>query len=368
VEFHEPDGRGPKAGLHQDLRLPDERLRLRAHGGRAGARGLCADDRADDADLVVLNTCHIREKAAEKVYSELGRCASSRSARARRPRDPDDRGRRLRRPGRGRGDHPPRAGRRPRVGPQTYHRLPELLARRRGEKVVDTDFPVEDKFDAAAEAARDPRRGVTGLPHRAGGLRQVLHLLRRALYARRRVSRPVAQIVAEASGSPPACARSRCSARTSTPITATGPTAAPGAGPAAAPAGRDPGLARLRYTTSHPRDMDDELIAAHRDLPALMPYLHLPVQSGSDRILKAMNRATARADYLRLDRAHPRRAAGHRAVGRFHRRLPRRDRRGFRGDAASSSRGRLRLGLLVQVFARGPARPAPRCRTRCPRR
>ena len=112
-----------------------------------------------------------------------------------------------------------------------------------------------------------------------------------------------------------------------------------------------PGLARLRYTTSHPRDMDDELIAAHRDLPALMPYLHLPVQSGSDRILKAMNRRHTAADYLRLIERIRAVRAGHRHVGRLHRRLSGRDGCRFRGDDADRAAMSLRLGVLVQIFA-----------------
>ena len=111
-----------------------------------------------------------------------------------------------------------------------------------------------------------------------------------------------------------------------------------------------PGIARLRYTTSHPRDMDDDLIAAHRDLPTLMPYLHLPVQSGSDRILARDEPPPRRAaDYLRLVERLRARAARPRAVRRFHRRLSRRDRRGFRGDAAPRRGGRLRRRLFVQI-------------------
>ena len=127
-----------------------------------------------------------------------------------------------------------------------------------------------------------------------------------------------------------------------------------------------PGLDRIRYTTSHPRDMDDALIAAHAEVEALMPYLHLPVQSGSDRVLKAMNRGHTAEQLSAADRAHPRRAARHRALRRLHRRLPRRARGRLRGDARAGPRGRLRQRLLVQVFApprhagRGHARPGRR--------
>ncbi|MEI9903850.1 MAG: hypothetical protein WDN06_07560 [Asticcacaulis sp.] len=98
-----------------------------------------------------------------------------------------------------------------------------------------------------------------------------------------------------------------------------------------------PGIDRLRYTTSHPNDMADDLIAAHRDLPVVMPYLHLPVQSGSDKILRAMNRKPRPQGLYRADRAHPGGAARPRPVGRFHCRLPRRERQGLRRYARSGA-------------------------------
>ena len=121
-----------------------------------------------------------------------------------------------------------------------------------------------------------------------------------------------------------------------------------------------PGLARLRYTTSHPRDMDDELIAAHRDLPTLMPYLHLPVQSGSDRILKAMNRRHTAADYLRLiERIRAARPdiamSGDFIVG-----FPGETRRRFRGDAGAGPRRSATRRPSRSNIRRAPARPAPR--------
>ena len=153
--------------------------------------GYAPADSPEDADMVILNTCHIREKAAEKVFSELGRLQGPEAGEVRGRRAHDPRRRRLRRPGRGRRD--PRAAPRTSTswsGPQAYHRLPELVAKaaRAGGAALDTDFPVEPKFDflpAVGDAARRQR-----LPHRAGGLRQVLHLLRRALHARRRVFAP----------------------------------------------------------------------------------------------------------------------------------------------------------------------------------
>ncbi len=117
---------------------------------------------------------------------------------------------------------------------------------------------------------------------------------------------------------------------------------------------RSKACARIRYTTSHPRDMGDDLIAAHGDIEKLMPFLHLPVQSGSDRVLAAMNRQHTAEDYLRLVERIRARAARHRAVLGFHRRLSRRKRRGFRSHARAGARGELRAGLLVQI------QPAPR--------
>ena len=245
------------------------------------------------------------------------------------------------------------------IGPQTYHRLPEALrtraARREGRRdrlrhrgqvrASAADRRAPRSWRAASPPSSPCRKAATSsAPSASCPIRAA-----RKSRARSRRSSP------RPSGWPrPACARSRCSARTSMPGTAQGPDGARMGPRASCCSGwrEIPGLARLRYTTSHPRDMDDELIAAHRDLPQLMPYLHLPVQSGSDRILKAMNRRHTAADYLRADRAHPRGAARHRAVGRFHRRLSRRDRRRFRGhDATGARRCGYAQAYLVQIFA-----------------
>ena len=167
-----------------------------------------------DADLVILNTCHIREKAVDKVYSEIGRMRELKDAAQLEGRADADRGRRLRRAGRRRA----KSSAAPTavdlvVGSQNYHRLPSLLARARdGEKIVDTEFPLEDKFDALAQpspqAIAQARR--LGFRHRAGRLRQVLHLLRRALYARRRsLAAGRQRSLPMSNGSPPpACAKS----------------------------------------------------------------------------------------------------------------------------------------------------------------
>ncbi len=264
--------------------------------------GYMLSDNAEEADMVVLNTCHIREKAAEKVYSELGRIKSMKSARQSAGKDTilavagcvaQAEGEEILR-------------RAPQVdlvfGPQAYHRLPELVARatREGGGVVDTDFPVEPKFDSLPEETQIS--GPAAFLSVQEGCDKfctfcVVPYTRGAEY-----SRPVADILAEAK---------RLIAKGVVEITLLGQNvnAYHGEGPD----GRDWGLGRLiralaeadglqriRYTTSHPRDMEDELIAAHRDVPQLMPYLHLPVQSGSDRILNAMNRRHGAEDYLRI--------------------------------------------------------------------
>jgi tRNA-2-methylthio-N6-dimethylallyladenosine synthase len=191
------------------------------------------------------------------------------------------------------------------VGPQTYHRLPDVLTRvRRGEKVVETEYAIEDKFEHLPKLRRAEvaRRGVTAFLTVQEGCDKFCTFCVVPYTRGSEVSRPVAQIVAEAERLADAGVRE---------VTLLGQNvnAWHGEGPDGSEWGLGrllfrlaeiPGLARLRYTTSHPRDMDDDLIAAHRDLGALMPYLHLPVQSGSDRILRAMNRRHTSADYLRL--------------------------------------------------------------------
>ncbi len=266
------------------------------------------------ADLVILNTCHIREKAAEKVYSELGRVRRLKDDAARE-------GRQLRVAVAGcvaQAEGEEIIRRAPVVdlvvGPQNYHRLPALLARAdKGERVVDTDFPADDKFDALpaphGEAIR--RRGLTAFVTVQEGCDKFCTFCVVPYTRGSEFSRPVAGILAEAERLADAGVRE---------ITLIGQNvnAYHGEGPD----GRAwnlsdllyrmaaiPGIARLRYTTSHPRDMGEDLIAAHRDLPALMPQLHLPVQSGADRVLAAMNRRHTCADYLavieRLRRARP---------------------------------------------------------------
>jgi tRNA-2-methylthio-N6-dimethylallyladenosine synthase len=257
----------------------------------------------ESADLILLNTCHIREKAAEKVYSELGRMRRLKI-------DAEKVGRKVKIGVAGcvaqaEGDEMIR--RAPAVdlvvGPQSYQRLPDLLARvADGDRVVETEFDVADKF-AMLEASRPtlttPGRVAAFLTVQEGCDKFCTFCV--VPYTRgAEASRPVAAILAEAT---------RLAGEGVREITLLGQNVNAwhgqgddgrswGLGRLLFRLAEIPGIDRLRYTTSHPRDMDDELIAAHRDLDALMPYLHLPVQSGSDRILAAMNRRHTRADYL----------------------------------------------------------------------
>jgi tRNA-2-methylthio-N6-dimethylallyladenosine synthase len=258
----------------------------------------------DDADLVVLNTCHIRERAVEKVYSELGRMRELKAERRANGHDvtiavagcvAQAEGAEILKRAKGVDLV---------VGPQSYHRLPDLLARAKAGKVVDTEFPVEDKFAHLPAASREKTlaRGPAAFLTVQEGCDKFCTFCVVPYTRGAEISRPVSQIVAEAE---------RLADHGVREITLLGQNvnAFHGAGPDGKDWGlgrllariaKIPGIARLRYTTSHPRDMDEELIAAHRDLKELMPYLHLPVQSGSDRILEAMNRGHTVADYLRL--------------------------------------------------------------------
>jgi tRNA-2-methylthio-N6-dimethylallyladenosine synthase len=264
--------------------------------------GYTLADAPDAADMVILNTCHIREKAADKVYSELGKLRVMKEEKA-------------------------RAGGKMLiavagcvaqaegaeivkrqnavdivVGPQSYHRLPELIARISREKghALDTDFPVEEKFDTLPEEIATS--GPTAFLTVQEGCDKfctfcVVPYTRGAEY-----SRPVRQIEREA------CTLAEQGVREITllgqNVNAYAGEGADGEAWSLAKLIRKlaaiKGIERIRYTTSHPRDMGEDLIAAHRDVEALMPYLHLPVQSGSSRILDAMNRQHTRDDYLRL--------------------------------------------------------------------
>ena len=254
-----------------------------------GAQGMRAAAEGDDADLVVLNTCHIREKAADKAYSEVGRLrredgsrplialagcvAQAEGGEARRRSPLIDIV----------------------VGPQAYHRLPEMVAAAsRGARPVDTDMPAISKFDAfPARRRANPSAFLTVQdgcykfcpfcvgPYTRGAV----------------ISRPAADILAEAHALVDAGAREIVLLGQNVNGWADG---GRGLADLIRALARIAGLERIRYTTSHPADMSDALIAAHGEVDKLMPYLHLPVQSGSNRVLKAMNRSHSAETYLAI--------------------------------------------------------------------
>ena len=257
--------------------------------GAMGSDGYVTTEVIEDADMVLLNTCHIREKASEKLFSDLGRLRPLKAARP---------GLKIGVAGcvaQAEGDEIKR--RMPLVdlvvGPQAYHRLPEML---RGQgKTTDTDFPAENKFDLLPK--RTALRGPSAFLTVQEGCDKFCAFCVVPYTRGSEVSRPVDRILTEAQGLVEKGVRD---------ITLLGQNvnAYHAAGYGLARLIRDlagiDGLQRIRYTTSHPGDMADDLIAAHGDCAKLMPYLHLPVQSGSDRVLKAMNRKHTAAQYLAL--------------------------------------------------------------------
>ena len=257
-----------------------------------------------EADLVVLNTCHIREKASEKVFSELGRLKELRDERRAAGEElmigvagcvAQAEGEEIVR-------------RAPVVdlvfGPQSYHRLPELIARAGKGPVVDTEFPEEDKFEHLPAPAREVtiKRGLTAFLTVQEGCDKFCSFCVVPYTRGAEVSRPVEQVLAEARGLVAAGVMelTLLGQNVNAYHGLDGKGRSVGLGELCFRLAEIPGLERLRYTTSHPLDMSDDLLAAHRDLEKLMPYLHLPVQSGSDRILKAMNRRHDRAAYMNV--------------------------------------------------------------------
>ena len=275
-----------------------------------------------EADMVILNTCHIREKASEKVFSEIGRLRATRAERREAGKDmiiaiagcvAQAEGAEILR-------------RAPEVdivlGPQTYHRLPEMVARAtraraakegmgmshgrpRGAGVLDTEFPTESKFDhlPAPSVSNGPEQNVSAYLAIQEGCDKFCTFCVVPYTRGAEFSRPVAQVVAEARSLVAKGARE---------INLLGQNVNAYHGEAGDGstwclgrlvrhlAERVDGLARIRYTTSHPRDMDDDLIAAHAEVPQLMPFLHLPVQSGSDAVLEAMNRQHTAKHYYEI--------------------------------------------------------------------
>tara|TARA_B100000676_G_C18086389_1_gene855414 strand:- start:3977 stop:5362 length:1386 start_codon:yes stop_codon:yes gene_type:complete len=258
----------------------------------------------DEADMIILNTCHIREKAAEKVYSELGRLRQVQKGRMQ-----TDGGRVLIAVAGcvAQAEGEEIISRAPYVdivlGPQTYHRLPELVGkamREGGRPLIDIDFPAEDKFDHLPEETAT--QGVSAFLTIQEGCDRFCTFCVVPYTRGSEQSRPVEAVLAEAR---------RLVGTGSGEITLLGQNvnAYHGEGPDGSDWGLGrliravaeiDGLHRIRYTTSHPHDMDEDLIRAHRDVDRLMPFLHLPVQSGSDRILAAMNRRHTADEYRSL--------------------------------------------------------------------
>ncbi len=255
-----------------------------------GEQGIVPAPEGEEADLVVLNTCHIREKAAEKVYSDIGRlrredgtspliavagCVAQAEGEEIMKRAPAVS---------------------MVVGPQAYHRLPGMIAEAvEGRRAVDTDMPAETKFDAL------PARRKVGpsafLTVQEGCDKFCTYCV--VPYTRgAEVSRPFADLVNEAKRLVDAGARELTLLGQN--VNAWRDESNRGLEKLIEALAVIPGLARIRYTTSHPNDMTDGLIAAHRDVPQLMPFLHLPVQAGNDRVLKAMNRSHTAESYLRV--------------------------------------------------------------------
>jgi len=279
-----------------------------------GREGFSETSSEEDADLVILNTCHIREKAAEKIYSELGKLALTK-------RERHSEGRELKIVVAGcvaqaEGEEVLKRQRAVDlvVGPQSYHRLPDLLKQARdGRRLTDTEFAVEDKFLALPDSSRAQirARGVSAFVTVQEGCDKFCSFCVVPYTRGAEISRKAVDVVAETRRLVDAGVRE---------VTLIGQNVNAYRGED--DAGREWGLARLlehlagieglerlRYTTSHPVDMAQELIDAHESIPKLMPYVHLPVQSGSDGVLKAMNRRHTSADYLdivaRLRRTRP---------------------------------------------------------------
>src|ERR1700726_652987 len=307
----------PPQAQHPGSLSPPRKLYIKSYGCQMNvydaqrmvdtlaAEGFVETASVDDADLVTLNPCHIREKASEKVYSELGRLRVVKDEAARHGRHMNiavagcvaqAEGQEIIR-------------RAPVVdvvvGPQSYHHLPQLLAQaKRHGRALETEFPVEDKFGFLAPPRPETirARGISSFVTVQEGCDRFCTFCVVPYTRGAEVSRPVARIVDDVQ---------RLADNGVREITLIGQNV--NAYHGEAPDGRIwplgtllqrlaeiPGIVRLRYSTSHPRDVDDSLIAAHRDLPALMPFVHLPVQSGSDRVLAAMNRRHTADDYRRV--------------------------------------------------------------------
>ena len=317
-----------------------------------------------DADMVILNTCHIRDRAAEKVFSELGRLRVIKNEREAAGQSTilavagcvaQAEGEAL-------------LARAPYVdivlGPQTYHKLPEMVARaaRAAGSVIETDFTTVEKFDALP--APTTSQGVTGFLTIQEGCDKFCSFCVVPYTRGAETSRPAEAVLAEAR---------QMVALGTREITLLGQNVNAwrnggwGMGRLVRALAEIPGLLRIRYTTSHPRDMDDDLIAAHADEKKLMPFLHLPVQSGSDRVLKAMNRQHTAEHYRalvgRLRAARPDLALSSDFIV------------GHPGETEADLEATLDLVRDIEFAQRsasnirpGPARPPPAPPARCRRR
>jgi tRNA-2-methylthio-N6-dimethylallyladenosine synthase len=296
-----PDG-GPRAliksfGCQMNVYDAERMADIAAEQGYREAQGV------EDADLIVLNTCHIRERASEKIYSELGKLRELKEGRRRQ-------GRRTTLVVAGcvaQAEGAEILRRQPAVdvvvGPQSYHRLPQLLREARERPgVVAADFPAEDKFAHLPAATPDAiaRRGVAAFVTVQEGCDKFCSFCVVPYTRGAEASRPLRAILDEIARL--AAARVREVTLIGQNVNAyrglDGHGRAIGLAGLIRAAAAVPGICRVRYATSHPSDMSDDLIDAHREVEALPPYLHLPVQSGSDRILKSMNRRHRAADYL----------------------------------------------------------------------
>jgi tRNA-2-methylthio-N6-dimethylallyladenosine synthase len=269
----------------------------------AAEAGYREADRVEDADLIILNTCHIRERASEKIFSELGKLRELKEQRG-------QMGRRTMLVVAGcvaQAEGAEILRRQPAVdivvGPQSYHRLPQLLREARVRPgVVDTEFPPEDKFSrlpaSRFEAIR--RRGVAAFVTVQEGCDKFCSFCVVPYTRGVEASRPAAAVIDEIArlASAGVCEVTLLGQNVNAYRALDGQGQAIGLAGLIRAAAAAPGIRRVRYTTSHPNDMSEDLIDAHRDVPALAPYLHLPVQSGSDNVLQSMNRCHRVADYL----------------------------------------------------------------------
>jgi tRNA-2-methylthio-N6-dimethylallyladenosine synthase len=269
----------------------------------AAEAGFGEATRAEDADLIVLNTCHIRERASERIFSELGRLRELKEERGRE-------GRRMMLVVAGcvaQAEGAEILRRQPAVdivvGPQSYHRLPQILGEARVRPgVVDTEFPAADKFSQLPASPVDAirRRGVAAFVTVQEGCDKFCSFCVVPYTRGAEVSRPAASILDEIARLAGAGVREVTllgqNVNAYHGLDSCGQTI--GLAGLIRAVGATPGISRVRYTTSHPKDLTEDLIDAHRDIPALAPFLHLPVQSGSDNVLKSMNRRHRVADYL----------------------------------------------------------------------